>query len=456
VTGTIVSQVPAAAAAGRATGRRRGGRARVRLAASSTPVRIKALIALLGVLSLAWGGLGAWTVAQHSSAADALAHADEPYSYDAQQLYLAIADGDVTITSVFLQDSQPLAPGQSPTSTLDSQRRFDGDIAAAGHYLAQLRNAGGSPQFTATVDGITGGLATYVGHVHDALTEYTLGLLPTGDSFTQVASEDAHLTLLPAAKQLYQDENDAVSASKGRATSLPTLVLALVAAAAALVALLVGQWWLARRTRRVLNAGLVVATAALVISCGWLAVTFGVADSDLSTAIGQGANPAEWLAQANIDVQQARGDSIVNVIARSGTATLPDDAASQDAAIGPGSGSLLGRALAAGNAQATPDVQAAIAAAPGWYAQNDEGYKDWREYKFTAEQANVLGPAFEGYTNLTKHISTATAAAQDTFTARADAGASAFGPLEAIVIAAALLMAAASAWGLSRRLAEYS
>jgi hypothetical protein len=357
---------------------------------------------------------------------------------------------------VFLVDSQPLAPGQPATPTLADQNRFDSDIAAASNYLTQLKGASTSAQFRATVDAITNGLAVYEGHVHDGLTEFSLGFLPTGDSFLQVASEDAHLTLLPAARQLYQDENDSVSASKAQATSLPTLILVLVVGVVALIALLLGQRWLARHTRRVFNLGLVVATAALVISGGWLAVTVGVVGSDLGTAIGQGADPAGWLAQASIDVQQARGDSLVNVIARSGTAALPKNAAAQDATIGPGNGSLLGKALAAGNAQATPYVQAAIAAAPAWYAENNQGYADWQADNFTAEQANVLGPASGGYGALSRDIDKAIAAAQDTFTSSADDGAAAFGPLEAVVIVASLLMAAASAWGLSRRLAEYS
>ncbi len=52
-------------------------------------------------------------------------------------------------------------------------------------------------------------------------------------------------------------------------------------------------------------------------------------------------------------------------------------------------------------------------------------------------------------------VSNAIGAAQQTFTSEASTGASAFGPLEAVVIVASLVMAAASAWGLSRRLAEY-
>ena len=47
-------------------------------APQGTPATIQALIALLVILALAWGGFAAWAVAQHSSAASSLAHEDAP------------------------------------------------------------------------------------------------------------------------------------------------------------------------------------------------------------------------------------------------------------------------------------------------------------------------------------------------------------------------------------------
>jgi hypothetical protein len=66
-----------------------------------------------------------------------------------------------------------------------------------------------------------------------------------------------------------------------------------------------------------------------------------------------------------------------------------------------------------------------------------------------------LGSSAAGYDQLESDISQALAASQQTFRSGADSGAGAFGPLESVVIAAALLIAACSAWGLSRRIAEY-
>ena len=426
-----------------------------RLTPQGTPAKIRALLAFLLVLALAWGGTGAWVVSTHASAADALAHADEPYSQDAQLMYLAVADADVTITTSFLVDSQPVPAGTSRPSTLAARQRFDADLEHAGSYLSQLKNSNTDPRFTAAVAAIVAGLPRYTNAVAIAETEYAAGVTPTGDSAMEVASEEAHLTLLPAARTIYQFENSAVLASSAQATSLPAVILAVGLALVAVILLVLGQRWLGRRTRRVFNRGLVIATVALIISAAWLAVAFGLARSDMSTAIGQGATPAEALAQASIEVQQIRGDSILNVIARSGSTSLPGDAQARAKEVGPGAGSLLDVAAKSGNAQVASDLGPVIAAAPAWYTVNDKGYEVGARYRYAAEQDSVLGSATAGYTTVQDGINKALAAARDTFNSSASSGASAYDQLEAVIIIASLLMAGASAWGLSRRLAEY-
>jgi hypothetical protein len=388
----------------------------------------------------------------------------------------------VTITTSFvLQQSQPASSGSQPASsvnqsasaasqsassasqppsTLAARQRLKADIASAAADLAAIQGSVTGPQFADAVSTIANGLADYQGDVNIAIAEYEQGITPTGNSEMEVASEEAHLVLLPAASQLYQVESAAVMASSSQATSLPTLIVALIVALAALFALLRAQRWLGRHTHRVFNLGLLVATAALVISGGWLAVSFGVARSDLGTATGQGATPAGELAQASIDVQQIRGDSILNVIARSGIPSLSADSASLVKVVGPqavtGTKGLLDQASAAGNGQVTSALRAAITAAPAWYAVNSQGYAYGTHFAYAKEQASVLDDASPGFAAMKDSIDKAITAAQQTFTSEANAGANAFGPLEAVVIVASLLMAAASAWGLSRRLAEYS
>jgi hypothetical protein len=63
---------------------------------------MRALLAGLALLSLAWGAFGGWVASEHSSAASTVVTVDEPLSLDARQMYESVADADVTITTTFL------------------------------------------------------------------------------------------------------------------------------------------------------------------------------------------------------------------------------------------------------------------------------------------------------------------------------------------------------------------
>ncbi len=151
-----------------------------------------------------------------------------------------------------------------------------------------------------------------------AQTERLLGYRLTAGSFMQVASEQMHLTLLPAARASYARENAALTTASARATGRPWILVMLVLAIALAFVLYRAQLWLSRRTHRVLNLGLLAASVALVVSVLWLAAAFTVASTDLQRAVGHGSVPAEALAQAAIDTQQARGYEVLNLISRSG------------------------------------------------------------------------------------------------------------------------------------------
>jgi hypothetical protein len=145
---------------------------------ATTPARMRALLAALVLLSLAWGAFGGWVASEHSSAAGDVVAVDEPLSLDARQMYESIADADVTITAALLANSRPpLAPLQ----------RYQADIATASADLARLRAAAGDQSLTAALAALIGGLPGYTGYVADAENQYSLGYPLTGGSFLQVA-----------------------------------------------------------------------------------------------------------------------------------------------------------------------------------------------------------------------------------------------------------------------------
>ena len=298
--------------------------------ALNTPTALRALLAGLVLLSLAWGAFGGWVATQHSSAADSLVSTDERLSLEAREMFQSIGDADATITAAFLA---------SPRPPLGQLQRYESDLATAHRDLSGLQAAGGSQADASALARLGAGLSAYSGYVAETTAEYAMGYPLTGGSFLQDASGEAHLVLLPAANTVFTQENDALSAASGQATELPTMLAALVLALVTAFVLYRAQRWLTRRTNRVLSPGLVLASLLLVISAILVAAGFLTARSDLDGGIAHGSGPVQNLALASIGVQQIRGDAVLNVISRSGSTSFQTDFLATSKRVGPGTGS---------------------------------------------------------------------------------------------------------------------
>ena len=410
------------------------------------------MIVLL-IASLAWGAVAAWTVIQHSSAAHDVVSTSEPLSLSAQRMYLSLSDADVTATTAFLaSQNEPLAERQ----------RYAADIAGAAADLSSLRNAAATSanqQLTSSLAAVSAGLPAYTGYVAQAQTERSLGFLLTSGSFMQVASEEMHLTLLPAARTIYVQENAALDASSARATGLPWIVVVVLLAIVLGFVLFRIQRWLTRRTHRIVNYGLLIASLVLVASVLWLVVAFVVARADLQRAIGHGSAPAETLAQAAIDTQQARGDEVLNLISRTGATAFQQDSQSLRKNLGPGPGTLLTTALVASpSGDGARWAAAAARDEQAWYAVDDQVYRLDKASNYRTETQLVTrttpGSSGAGFSRVENDLGRAIAADQVIFRSSATAGSHAFTGLDIGIIVAAVIMAAGCAWGLARRIAE--
>jgi hypothetical protein len=420
--------------------------------ALNTPTALRALLAGLVLLSLAWGAFGGWVATKHSSAADSLVSTDERLSLEAREMFQSIGDADATITAAFLA---------SPRPPLGQLQRYESDLATAHRDLSGLQAAGGGQAEVSALARLGAGLSAYSGYVAETTAEYAMGYPLTGGSFLQDASGEAHLVLLPAANTVFTQENDALSAASGQATELPTMLAALVLALVTAFVLYRAQRWLTRRTNRVLSPGLVLASLLLVISVIWVAAGFLTARSDLDGGIAHGSGPVQNLALASIGVQQIRGDAVLNVISRSGSTSFQTDFLATSKKVGPGNGSLLGDAAAAQQAggQGAALVATAQREATAWYAANDQVYLLNSKSDYAAERGLIVGSGAgstaTAYTALEGDITSAIRADQGVFDSAATEGANALDPLAGVVIATSLLMAAGCAWAVSRRLAEY-
>jgi hypothetical protein len=188
---------------------------------NTTPRVLALLMTGLVVASLAWGAVCAFAVSQHSAAASGVVATGEPLSFDAQQMYQSLSDADVTATTAFLA-------GLHEPVSLSVRDRYDTDISRAAADLAALTAARPNPRLDAQLAVVSAGLPVYTGYVAQARGDYALGHEPTGAGFLQVASEEMHLTLLPAARSISAQVDSQLSAQSGQATGLPWIVVALV------------------------------------------------------------------------------------------------------------------------------------------------------------------------------------------------------------------------------------
>jgi hypothetical protein len=433
--------------AGAGPGAARAQLPRLTTGGSTTPARLRLLMAGTVAFGLLWGAAAAWTAAQRTSAAGDVVAASEPLSFDAQQIYQSLSDADATEAAAFLAGTEPPA----------ARGRYLADIARAESYLEAATAAAGNQGLRSQLTVLSTGVPVYTGLVETARSDNQQGL-PVGAAYLGEASYLMRTRLLPAANGLYTQENARLAAADRQATALP--VLAVLVAIVAAYVLFRAQRWLARRTHRVFNAGLVAASLAGLISLTWLLTGLSIARAQLLDARDHGSAPVEALAQADIAALRAHADESLTLINRSGDDANQADFLRVERQLGPGPGTLLTQAAAAarGSPAAGP-AAAAASAASAWFAAHRQvrALDGGGNYNAAVQLAIGSGPTSSGarFRRIETELIAAIAADQAVFGSAAPRGQSALTGMEAGMIAAGLLMAAGCAWGLAPRLAEY-
>jgi hypothetical protein len=389
--------------------------------ASTTPGKLWLVRAGLVILCLAWGALAALMVVQHASAAHDVAATDESLSLDAQQLYQSLADADVTVSTAYLYGR---------TGPYADRVRYQHDIAVAADDLKVATAANGNSGVGASLSTLSAALPVYTGYVEDGQIYNSLGY-PAGGSFIQVASEEMHVTMLPAARSVYAQENAQLMTASAQATGLPLAIITLVAGLAVCVLLFRAQRWLSRRAHRTVNLGLLLASVAAVAALIWLVVALAGGRSDLLQATEHGSGSAQTLAQADITALQARGDQTLNLISRTGDANFQQNFHAAQ--------SELSTELASAGAQSAAGGAGPIAAgghaATSWFAVNQRAQQLDAASDYGAETQLEIGsgPGTAGtlFGQLEADLEAAINADQAVFASNAAAGSDAFTGLEA-------------------------
>ena len=433
---------------------------RPRLDGATTPARLRLLLALLILLSLAWGVLAALTADQHASAAADVVAVSEPLSLDAEQIYTSLSDADATAANAFL------AGGLEPAK---ARQRYQADITQAairieaasalvgssaartqlpGHLTKQASAAG--PAVGDDLAILSGQLPAYTDEVGTARADNRLGL-PLGAAYLREASGLLRGTLLPAASDIYIRESTLLTSASAQATGLPLIVIAAIAGLGLGYVLFRSSRWLSRHTHRVVNYGLLLAALAGLVSLVWLVAAFVVGRGDLLHAQQQGSAPAQAFARAEVAALQAHADESLTLIDNGGDDSYQKDYVAQQKILGPGPGTLLAAVQAAGGPGSDVAAQARA-----WYkAHAALRAKDDSGSHAAAVQSALNGDAATSFAQLSTTLSQGINDHQAVFAASARSGRDAFTGLAVGMIVASLVMVGGCAWGLSRRLAEY-
>jgi hypothetical protein len=421
---------------------------------ATTPSWLGWALVSLVALSLLWGAIAAWTVAQRAAAAQEAVTSIEPLSVDAQQIYRALSDADATAATSFLSGGlEPLAV----------RHRYLTDIAHATSRLAAARaaeaaqNAAGQSSATGPLTALIEAVPDYTGLIETARADNRLGY-PLGAAYLREASRLMRARLLPAARELYAQENARLASADARATGLPYLAIGLALVVA--FVLVRTQRRLARRTNRVFNRGLLAASIVGLVAAAWLFGALTAARVSLLDARDHGSAPVEALARADIAALRAHSDESLTLVDNDGDDAFQQDFLAMARQLGPGPGTLLtSAAVAASGSAAARPAAAAARLAPAWYTVHRRlrSLDDRGLHAAAVALAVGSGPGSSGrlFGRMDADLSAAISEDQAAFRTAGQAGRDDLTGLEAGQVAAGLLMAVGCAWGLTTRLAEY-
>ncbi|MEU7716912.1 hypothetical protein AB0B29_02755 [Streptomyces tibetensis] len=425
----------------------------LRSAATTEPGRLRIIGALLALLVIAFGAVTAWQMTDRAAAADDVLTRSQPLSSDAADIYRSLADANTAASSGFL------AGGQESAATRD---RYERDIRTAAEKLVNAAaNADPGSPSTATIAKLNRLLPEYKGLVERARTYNRQGF-PVGGAYLRYANEKMQEQMLPAAEDLYKKENQRLSADYAAATPYPWAAIAL--GVAALAALAWAQHRNYRRTNRVLNHGLVAATATATVVLLWLVVGHTLARAGLNDSFDHGVRSLNVLHDARIASLKARGNENLTLVARGAETKKVGDRTydAYDYDFGTDIKALATHLAAAeklaDDTSGERPVTAAVDNMQEWKKRHTAARDEDENGNYQQALERVIGTkdaTGECFDSVDENLRTALAHEETEFKRAAGDGRDALTGMPAGVAVLAVLGAAGAVVGIGRRLSEY-
>ncbi|MCF4007250.1 hypothetical protein L1O03_08690 [Corynebacterium uropygiale] len=253
------------------------------------------ILTLTLVLCIAIGAAGfsvSRSSAERQDQLNVLLNVTEPRSDAAHNLYTSLSLADALATTGFVQGG-----AEDPETRAHYDEAIDRAALAMGEGDRDIRRQ----------------LPIYTGLVETARTHNRLGN-PVGAAYLANASSLMREQILPDARQRFTSSATTLTEQQ-RQLPRPQWV-PLSGLVAAVLLLLVAQWWLWRLTRRRLNSGFLAATAFMLIAFLWMGISNYATWAAGSRSFEQATQPWEQLTTARIAVHQARTDETLALVRR--------------------------------------------------------------------------------------------------------------------------------------------
>ena len=270
---------------------------------ATTPGRILAIGLILAML----GGLSAFatstTINQRQIALTTVLNHTEPLAFAAGRLYTTLSVADAAAATAFIAQAEPRTVRQ----------RYEQAITDASVAVTRASSGLTDEPLVQLLGRINAELAVYTGLIEIARTNNRAGN-PVGSSYLSEASALMQSRILPDAQQLYHETSTRVDAETTASTQMPAPVILVVITTAVFGAF--SHRWLARRTKRRINPGLVAGALAILVMVVWVGTALWISTSASRSAKNTAAESLKTVTNMSISAQQARADETLSLIRR--------------------------------------------------------------------------------------------------------------------------------------------
>ena len=270
---------------------------------STTPGRILTIGIVLACLGVASAFATSTTINHRQQVLSTVLNHTEPLSFAAGRLYTTLSIADAAAATAFIAQAEPRGV----------RLRYEQAITDASVAVTRASSGLTDQPLVELLGRINAELAVYTGLIEVARTNNREGN-PVGSSYLSEASGLMQSTILPDAELLYQATSERVDSETTASTQIPAPVILVVSATVVFGAF--SHRWLARRTRRRINPGLVVGALGILVMMVWVGTALAISTTASRSAKDTAADSLKIVTNVEITAQQARADETLSLIRR--------------------------------------------------------------------------------------------------------------------------------------------